>query len=77
MTELTVDKKVDGTQQGKKKVSSGVARMCMGCGDWLVNGQIPFQLWFRPAVAAPSSYGCSSDASRSVWQSSSCSSACE
>lgn len=43
MKKLTIDKKVDGTQQGKN-VSSGIARMCMGCGDWQVNGRIPFQL---------------------------------
>lgn len=69
----SIDKKVDGTQQGKKCV----VRSCNDVRGWQVNGRIPFQLWFRRAVAAPASYGCSSDASRSVWQSSSCSSACE
>lgn len=66
-----------GLSRAKNVSSGGVVEMCVGGGDWQVNGRIPFQLWFRRAVAVPASYGCSSDASRSVVQSSSCSSACE
>ena len=45
--------------------------------DWQVRGsQSLSQHRPRHAVAVPASYGCSSDAGRSVWQSSSCRFAC-